>query len=225
MDQKNIFLNGEADAFFQRNKVQMEEKKGIYPWVELLTDYMERTQIAKMGGELLEIGACYGRNLKHFKDKFGLTCYGIEPSVEAVNYGNEIYKGEINMQHGTSDVLPYEDEKFDIVILGFCMFFVDRKDLMKSVAEADRVLKENGYLIITDFDTKMAFKRENIHNPDIWTYKLQYSNLFLANPQYFLVEKRNYSIGSGLFCEDIQERMTLDIIYKDSIDNAYIKGY
>ena len=149
MDQKNIFLNGEADAFFQRNKVQMEEKKGIYPWVELLTDYMERTQIAKMGGELLEIGACYGRNLKHFKDKFGLTCYGIEPSVEAVNYGNEIYKGEINMQHGTSDVLPYEDEKFDIVILGFCMFFVDRKDLMKSVAEADRVLKENGYLTQT----------------------------------------------------------------------------
>lgn len=223
MDQKSVFLNGEGDAFFQRNKKQMEEKKGIYPWVEIFTDFMNRMKV--QGGQLLEIGACYGRNLKHFKDEFGLKCYGIEPSVEAVNYGNEIYKDEIYLSQGTADVLPYEDEAFDIVILGFCMFFVDRKDLMRSVAEADRVLKGNGYLIITDFDTKMAFKRENIHNPNVWTYKMQYSDLFLANPQYFLVEKKNYSIGSGLFCEDIQERMTLDILYKDSVDNVYIKGY
>lgn len=41
MDQKSVFLNGEADAFFQRNRKQMEENKGIYPWVELLTDYKE----------------------------------------------------------------------------------------------------------------------------------------------------------------------------------------
>ncbi len=188
-------------------------------------DGIHESNKCSRGGELLEVGACYGRNLKHFKDEFGFECYGIEPSAEAVNYGNEIYKGEIHLQVGTSDVLPYEDGKFDIVILGFCMYNVARKDLMKSVAEADRVLKENGYLIITDFDTKMPFKRENIHNPNVWTYKMQYTDLFLANPQYFLVEKRNYSIGSGLFCEDIQERITLDILYKDSEDHAYIQGY
>ena len=89
---------------------------------------------------------------------------------------------------GTSDELPYKDLKFDVVILGFCMFWVDRKYLMKTVSEADRVLKEGGYLVIVDFDTFIPYKKDNVHNPDAWTYKMQYINLFLSNPQYCLVK-------------------------------------
>lgn len=119
-----------------------------------------------------------------------MKCYGIEPSLEAVNYGKEKYNGEIDLVQGTSDEFPYKNEKFDIVILGFCLFWVDRKYLLRSVSEADRVLKERGYLVIVDFDTSIPYKRENIHNQDMRTYKMQYSKLFLANPQYFLCENR-----------------------------------
>lgn len=51
-------------------------------------------------------------------------------------------------------------------------------------------MKERGYLVIVDFDTSIPYKRENIHNQDMRTYKMQYSKLFLANPQYFLCENR-----------------------------------
>lgn len=173
---------------------------------------------------MLEIGACYGKNLKYLSDEFGMKAYGIEPSFEAVSYGKEKYNSKIVLSQGTSDDLPYENEKFNIVVLGFCLFWVDRKYLMKTVSEADRVLKENGYLVIVDFDTKIPFKRSNIHNPDAWTYKMQYSNLFLANPQYFLVKKINYSHTELFFCEDIQERICFDILYKENEDNVYIRG-
>ncbi len=144
--------------------------------------------------------------------------------MEAVNFGNAKYKEKVNLQQGTSDNLPYGDEMFDVVILGFCMFWVDRRYLMRTVSEADRVLKQNGYLIIIDFDTETPYKRDNTHNPDAWTYKMQYSALFLANPQYYLVEKKSFTHSQLFFCEDIQERISFNVLYKDNVDKVYIRS-
>lgn len=76
-------------------------------------------------------------------------------------------------------------------MFGFSLFWVDRKYLFKSVSEADRILKNGGFLFITDFDTVNPYKRINIHNKDTYTYKMNYSNIILSNPQYCLVEKKN----------------------------------
>ena len=95
---------------------------------------------------------------------------------------------------------------------------------MKTVSEADRVLKDGGYLAVIDFDTPVPYKRDNVHNPDAWTYKMQYINLFLANPQYCLADKRSFSHKDNMFCEEIQERVSFNILYKDSVDNSYIRA-
>lgn len=172
----------------------------------------------------MEIGACYGYNLDFIKNEIGGNVHGVEPSEAAVKYGNKKYMGRVDLRHGTSDNLPYEDEKFDIVIMGFCMFWVDRKYLMRTVAEADRVLRENGYLVIIDFDTAIPYKRDNKHNSAAWTYKMNYVDLFLANPQYYLVDKRSFSHTGLLFSEDVQERIMFNVLYKESVEDAYVRG-
>ena len=55
-------------------------------------------------------------------------CYGIEPSAQAV--AAACAKG-INVMQGTADVLPFDNQSFDIVIFGFCLYLCDREDLFE----------------------------------------------------------------------------------------------
>lgn len=55
----------------------------------------------------------------------------------------------------------------DFVILGFCMYVVDRRYLLKTAAEIDRILKRGGFLLIEDFDAPNPVLRPNKHNANI----------------------------------------------------------
>ena len=176
--------------------------------------------------KILEIGCCYGYNLSYLCKKYGLEGYGIEPSREAVDYGNHIIKqtknSKIILKQGTADELAFQSEYFDIVMMAFCMFWVDRKYVMRVTAEIDRVLKTGGVLGIWDFDTRTPYRRINIHNRNVPTYKCELAELFLGNPQYYLVEKNSFSHEGKGFHQKIQERCALNVIYKDAVENVYI---
>lgn len=221
-DGKEVFLNGEGDSYFIRNKEVMENRTGGgYAPYSIVKDFLYSQNICGKDKKILEVGCCFGHNLAYLKENLGISCYGIEPSLEAVNYGMEKYL-DIVLKQGTSDELLYSDNMFDVVIMGFCLFWVDRKYLLKSASEADRVLRDKGFLVIHDFDTAYSYKRDNIHNAEAFTYKMDYAKLFLANPQYYLVEKRSLlEMGDG-FNPDIQERRSLQILYKDCVNNTYI---
>lgn len=134
------------------------------------------------------------------------------------------FTGGVHLVQSTADSLPYEDSTFDVVIMGFCLFWVERKYLFRSIAEADRVLKEGGFLVISDFDTKLPYIRDNIHNKDCYTYKIDYAQMFLVNPQYSLAMKQVFSHASMAYTKDIQERVAMQILFKDSIENSYVKA-
>jgi adenylyltransferase/sulfurtransferase len=53
----------------------------------------------------------------------------------------------------------------DLVLFGFCLYLVDRKLISRVVAEADRVLKDTGFLGIVDFDVvdHSNLQRQVIH--------------------------------------------------------------
>lgn len=172
---------------------------------------------------IVEIGASNGRNLNYFSQNMNCNISGVEPSSEAVLEGNiNFFNGKEVLLKGTSDSLPYEDESVDVVMFGFSLFWVGRKYLFRSISEADRILKTGGYLLITDFDTINPYKRINIHNKDAYTYKMNYANLFLANPQYYLIAKKNFSQDNDSFNFQVQERISAQILYKDYEDNVYI---
>lgn len=218
-------MRSEADAWFFRNKGYLAELGEVSEGTRLASEFLEGQNGSDGwdGKHILEIGACYGYNLKYLSDKLGAKCYGIDPSAEAIKFGREKYGEEINLQEGTSDALPYENGTFDVVIMGFCLYWVEREHLMRTVSEADRVLKEKGYLMLIDFDTAIPYKRANIHNSEVWTYKMQYVNLFLANPQYYLVNKTSFSDGQMSFCENKQERISFNVLFKEKIENAYVR--
>lgn len=101
------------------------------------------------------------------------------------------------------------------------MYCVDRSYLLKTVAEVDRVLKRGGFLSIEDFDVPIPYKRTYKHNPNVFTYKYDYTKLFLGDPSYMLIEKTTYSSASMSFNPVIQERLSSSILYKEHIEDVY----
>ncbi|MCI8881325.1 MAG: class I SAM-dependent methyltransferase [Clostridiaceae bacterium] len=231
MDAKELFLNTEGDAWYRRNRHKIETEKNLLS-AELMIDFLNRQK--HNGGmesfswnqfKVLEVGCSYGYNLERLWQEFACKCYGIEPSKEAIMDGNKKYEGlPITLIQGTGDALPFESETMDIVIMGFCMFWMDRKYILQAYAEADRVLKTKGLLMIYDFDTKLPYIRDNVHHRDAFTYKMDYAQTLLASPQYYLLDKTVYCHAGNYFDERVQERVSLQILYKEEFADVYIKG-
>ena len=214
----------EADAWFLRNKEEIE-KSGESVAMNMIVDFIKKSMpdIHK----ILEVGSSDGHNLFFLNQKLeGVEFCGIDPSSQAIEYGNkkaEVDGVAVHLIQGFSDELPYEDESFDMLYLGFCLYQVERKYLFKSLMEADRVLKPGGFCIITDFDTPIQFRRDNVHNSLVYTYKTDYAE-FLIPYGYTLVEKKMYSHRGDAFDSEIQERISTQIFYKEKTEDYYIKG-
>jgi len=215
--QKDIFLNeGEGDRYFQRNS-----SKYLDGATQDITRHLRFfSKFIGEGDKVLEIGCATGINLQRLHNLTQCEGYGLDPSREAVAQGQAAFP-ELKLEVGTADELPYAQGNFDFVLFGFCLYVVDRALLPKVVSEADRVLKDKGFLGITDFDAKQANKRPYRHVPGMFSYKMDYSRLFTAYPHYCLVEKINYSHTAEEFCEIPQERVASSMLFKDH-GNAYI---
>lgn len=84
-------------------------------------------------------------------------------------------------------------------------------------------LKQGGLCIIIDFDTPVPYIRENIHNKMVPTYKTDYAG-HLIPYGYSLIEKKTYSHLSVAFVEEIQERVSTQIFYKENVIDFYVRG-
>lgn len=226
MDKDDKRLIGEmGDAWFKRNH---ERKELDIPMGCKLFEKAMKHWLKEMGAgsKILEIGCSYGYNLIYLCRKYQMEGYGIDPSGDAIAYGNEKIQREggkikIGFMQGTADRLPFENHTFNIVVLGFCMYCIDRKYVFRVVSEIDRVLKDGGMVAIWDFETPVPYMRPNIHHEDLWTYKDDVAKLFSGNPQYTLIEKRSFSDEREGFVSDIQERCALNILYKEQIKDIY----
>ena len=105
---------------------------------------------------------------------------------------------------------------FDIVIFGFCLYLCDRKHLFRIACEADRVLKSNGYLCIIDFYSDVPYKNAYKHFSGVYSYKMDYSLMFKWNPAYSLVATIPSSHSGNFYQKDLDERLALHILYKDT---------
>ncbi len=201
--QKEVFLNHEGDGYFNRNK----EKVSISPGFQLYNQFI------KPGDRVLEIGCSSGFNLQYLKETKDCECYGIDPSREAIEYGREQFPN-LTLSVGTADNLCFPHEFFDFILFGFCLYLVDRKLLPTIVCEADRALRDKGFIGITDFDAKIPVKVAYKHWEGVFSYKMDYSGLFLAFPTYSLAGKLSYSHSSAMFSEDVQERVGSVVLFK-----------
>jgi len=86
----------------------------------------------------LEIAAATGR----FSKALGIS-EAVEPSAAMASKAEA--RG-IQVLPGVAEDLPYDNQQFDIVLMNFCISYLE--DPRKSIKEAFRVLKQNGFLII-----------------------------------------------------------------------------
>jgi len=209
--QSQVFLDSEGDAWFRRNEEAVNSK----------TSYPETETIKRVLGHfkddinrVLEVGCANGAKLFDLCSFFEAEGFGVDPSKTAVKSGQELHK-HLNFAVSTASNLPHLDNSFDLVFFGFCLYLVDRNDLLKAVSEADRVLKAGGYLAILDFDPKQRHSREYHHRPGLHSYKSSYANFFTAGGHYYLVAKDSYSHEAANFSVNSDERVSLTVLYKE----------
>lgn len=210
--QKDVFLvGGEGDRYFQRNFSKYLEGavQEIPRHLQFLSKFIRK------GDKVLEIGCATGINLQRMRNLTGCEGYGVDPSGDAIIQGRSAFP-ELVLEVGTADELPFFNGYFDFVLFGFCLYLVDRSLLPKAVSETDRVLKDKGFLAITDFDATVPIMRPYRHVPGMFSYKMDYSKLFTAYPHYSLAEKISFSHASDDFCDDPDERIASNVLFKDS---------
>ena len=192
MSQKQAFLEGEGDQWWDRNRDKVK-----YPPSDPV---IRAVKMLPKPDSILEIGCANGGRLHELHELTGAECFGIEPSSEAINDGFT----SVVLKHGTADKLPF-DRTFDIVIFGFCLYLIDRECLFKAVSEADRVLSNGGFLLIYDFMPEAPCYTPYEHLEGVTSYKMDYSKLFTCNPAYR--ERSNWTAEEGVSVCTIEKNL------------------
>lgn len=213
MTQKSQFLSGEGDAWFKRNAAALENQQlpeSDALLVELLSLKGPLAGLQE-GARVLEVGCGAGGRLAWLHKNRGMECFGVDPSELAVQKAS--YAG-VRATVGTADDLPFADKSFDVLIFGFCLYLCDRDDLFKIAAEADRVLKTSGWLLIRDFYSPSPLANDYHHLAGVRSYKMDYKKIFTWNPDYCVYSHRVAHHEEGTFTDDQREWVATTVLRK-----------
>jgi len=211
LSNKLFFKDGEANEWFRRNKKALEEAEVDKP-ITLLCDWLE--PFKKNINEVLEIGCGSGHRLSFLSEGLDAIGFGVDPSSDAIDYISKV-SPELIAKVGFGDSIPLE-QAFDLVHLGFYLYLVDRDLYLSCVREADRLVKPGGFLSIIDFDTPYPYSNKYIHRAEVFAHKLSNSDVFVASGLYSVVNKFHFSHGNFFFHKDINERVSLTLLYKET---------
>lgn len=209
MEQKTIFSQSEGDAWFKRNRVAVAQR-------HLPDDDPVLRQLLPLlpaQGEtcLLEIGCGEAHRLAWLQEQRRVRCTGVEPSPEAAAAAAQ--RG-VRVHRGTAEALPFADSMFDVVVFGFCLYLCDDQDLFRIAAEADRVLRSPGWLLIHDFFSPVPRKRAYHHHPGVNSRKMDNRRLFDWHPDYECLAHEVRHHASGDFTDDPDEWVAVSVLRK-----------
>ena len=128
-------------------------------------EFLARTDLLKPEDKILEIGCGIGTVVNELS-RNGHDIIGIDISGEAIEYGRTKY-GDIHLEVQAAEILPYEDESFEVV-LSFDLF-EHIAEIDKHISEVRRVLRPGGYYL---FQTPNRYS--NIIYEMLWTKSLQW---------------------------------------------------
>ena len=211
MPNKEKFKDSEANEWFKRNPRPTENRQTDED-ISLLTNWLQPFKIEI--DNILEIGCGSGHKLVQIAESLNANGYGVEPSVEAVDY-IENNLPTIRVKVGFGDNVPY-DTPFDLVHLGFFLYLVDRHYFLRCVSETDRLVKPGGFLSIIDFETPYPYSNDYSHRAGIYSHKHNNTDVFVASGLYSVVNKFHFSHSNFFFNQDINERVSLTLLYKET---------
>ena len=192
--QENVFLEDEGDQWFLRNKdrIRTDPVFDATTALDIKPEYVT------------EVGCGTGWRLSRYATNYKAHCFGIDPSQQAINTGRVAWDDLGLTPHITLRVAGaarglYGCTPANLLIFGFCLYLCDRGDLMKIVHDGDASLLDGGYLAIQDFDPEYAHKVPYHHREGLFSYKMNYAKLWLANPAYSLVRKNSFMDGTAVW--------------------------
>ena len=180
--QFNAFIGGEADAWLKRNKLKIGKKDD--PVLHAIEQHGIEPKAA------MEVGCANGWRLKALRKKY--KC-----SVAGADLSHKDHARFIEMD-GAHDLKHFGNENFDLVIYGFCLYLCDREDLFAIAKEGDRVLANDGHLVVYDFFARRPLKSPYRHKEGIFSYHFDYSKLWSWNPAYRVVQRGSYDVSGAL---------------------------
>lgn len=176
MNQDTVFFVNEGNNWFARNKSVLDKVDKL-DWPSYLFSFVEQKTYVS---SVLELGCSNGYRLNRIRADLmpGRRCVGVDASMEAIRDGRSRYDG-LELYQGLLSDIPL-NEDFDLVIVNFVLHWVDRKTLIKSICEIDRLVKDGGCLLLGDFLPDYQQRRHYHHLPDenIYTYKQDYAKIF-----------------------------------------------
>ena len=186
--QRQVFLDGEGDAWFQRNRQVNADQ--VSHWIDHdpLAEWLEHLPLPS-GPEVsvCEVGCGQGLRLARMRQAKSWSVVGLDPSEKAIAAVNAAgCRGMV----GTAEELPLKDRSVDLLIYGFCLYLCDRDDLFRIAAEAHRVLKPKAWLAIHDFWSPHQISNPYHHLPGIQSYKDNLPAMFSWHPSYVITDHR-----------------------------------
>lgn len=180
--QDQIFASNESDKWFERNR---DALKGFDPEDDFPLKLIELYHIQP--DNVLEVGAANGSRLAVISELYNARVVAVEPSVEAILNGKTRFPRVEFIRAGASAIPLLE--LFDLIIVNFVFHWIDRANLLRSVAEIDRLLIDGGYLIIGDFSPSnlTMVRYHHLQDQEVYTYKQNYAATFLASGLYHSV--------------------------------------
>ena len=186
--QFKIFLETEGNSYFKRNTEINFNKEILYNKIKQLHTKIQFKKI-------LEIGCGDGGRLRLLNENLKIRCFGIEPSTSAIKFSKKKNKN-VTIKKGTAQKINFDNNMFDVVVFGFCLYLVDIEDLVKVFIETDRVLKKGGHIFIYDFYSKNSKIFLYKHNKNVKTHKNDFEKIFLWHPNYKSIYKKIFDHGN-----------------------------
>jgi ubiquinone/menaquinone biosynthesis C-methylase UbiE len=178
MKQAEAFYEGEGDAWLKRNIHKLP------PEHDPVQDAIEHLNITPTS--VLEIGCANGWRLEQLFELYKCKCWGVDPAL-GFPYGP--YGSHHRFTRTTADNLsPHlEPDQFDLVIYGFCLYLCDPDDYFRIAMEGDRVLQDNGHLIIHDFYSETPKRVPYHHKDGLFSHKMDFRKLWDEHPYYLSI--------------------------------------
>lgn len=173
--QTNAFAAGEGDRYFERNR-----SAAFHLDVDPLCLLLRLTRLEPRS--ILEIGASRGDRVAALAARYGCRAVAVDPSSLAVDEGRATHSG-VEFHVGSMNSVPI-DETFDVVLVNFVLHWVGRADLLRSLAEIDRLVRDGGHLAVGDFLSSGFCRTPYHHREGLWTYKQDYPGAFAATGLY-----------------------------------------
>jgi SAM-dependent methyltransferase len=212
--QDSVFSDFEGDRWFERNRRALDafDAAADLP-LKLIGLYRLAPQ------RVLEIGAANGFRLAAIHERIGAETVALEPSAQAVLNGKTSFPF-IKFIRGTASAVPLRNS-FDLIIINFVFHWIDRQNLLRAIAEIDRLVSDGGHLIIGDFHpaNQLQVRYDHLKSEKVFTYKQNYAGTFLATGLYHPVSlltslhanselrgavAESERIGVWLLCKDLQ---------------------